>query len=325
MSRRHLVGRGQPRERRDPGEARRHRRISRPYPTLDPGPSVVDGLVDQRAQLGPERVGDGREQLGHEDGEEVLDGVDPEGRVAARPSRTRRPSRPWRSRPVRGRRRSRGRSPTPSKLASPKPPRATSWRVAPPGSWFAVISSSVLRPGTAPSLPVGRRPPACDRKPHSRVWSRRAAGTGEVRARPHVMPLANGPSIRRGAVGGAVLVAGGQAGQGLFGHEETRVSHAEGLEHPARRGTRRSAAPTGSRPAAPRCGRDPVFQCVPGVELERVLGGQGGHALEGLSRIQRPARAWANYGVDRVVREQAARQPRRVHQTRRACSWAAPA
>src|SRR6516225_7334105 len=44
-----------------------------------PWGSIVDRLVHQRAQLGPERVGDRGEQLGHEDDEEVLARVDPEG------------------------------------------------------------------------------------------------------------------------------------------------------------------------------------------------------------------------------------------------------
>src|SRR5215472_12111197 len=41
--------------------------------------SIVDGLVHQRAQLGPEGVRDRGEQLGHEDDEEVLGRVHPEG------------------------------------------------------------------------------------------------------------------------------------------------------------------------------------------------------------------------------------------------------
>src|SRR4030095_16844226 len=53
--------------------------------TVPPGRLVDQGLVDELAQLGAERVGGGRYQLGHEDGGELLGRVDPEegaGRAA---------------------------------------------------------------------------------------------------------------------------------------------------------------------------------------------------------------------------------------------------
>ena len=41
--------------------------------------AVDDGRVDQRAQLAPDRVQAGRDQLGHEHHAQVFDRVDPEG------------------------------------------------------------------------------------------------------------------------------------------------------------------------------------------------------------------------------------------------------
>ena len=108
---------------------RRWRRPARRAPRRRP--SVVDGLVDERAQLGPEGVGDGGEELRHEDDEEVLGRVDPErGAGGAAPVELAAPSPPWPWRPGRARRRSpaRSRRPRSRPRRSPRSPCPAGWR-----------------------------------------------------------------------------------------------------------------------------------------------------------------------------------------------------
>ena len=105
------------------------------------------------------------------------------------------------------------------------------------------------------SAVVETRPPAPDR------YERRAGG----------IPLAKGQYNRRGVLAGQVLVAGGQSGLLVLGHEETRVDHAERLEELLSEVVVEALPREDLDQAAPRVGREPVVPVRARVELERVL------------------------------------------------------
>ena len=110
------------------------------------GPSVGERLVYQRTQLGTERVGERRKQLGHEDHGQVLLRVDPE-RGAGRSTPVVLPDRSGgggRGRPVAD-----GEAQAesdPVELGLAESTRGETGQVASSGRWLQVINSSVLRP-----------------------------------------------------------------------------------------------------------------------------------------------------------------------------------
>ena len=202
--------------------------------------------------------------------------------------------------------------PTPSKLASPKPPDR---HVLQGGAAGQVVDRHELQ-GLAAEDPPAVELAAVGQhlaEGHVVVGGRdQPAGAREIGAGP---PDRVGERAlhEAGRVGRAVLVAGGQAGQRLLGDEEPRVDHAEWLEELALQVLVEGQAREDLDQAAHDVGRDPVVPVRPGVELQRVLGQERRDALE---RLPGPSAApgLVERGVDGVAGEQAAGQAGRVHQ-----------
>ena len=118
-------------------------------------PSVIDGLVDQRPQLRPEGIGHRGQELGHEDGEEILVRVDPEGR-AGRAAPVESPAEPAMAvatGPAHGETQAESDAVEPG-FAEPADGEIGQRR--PAGQVVGVISSRVLRPRIG-GRPAGRR------------------------------------------------------------------------------------------------------------------------------------------------------------------------
>ena len=88
--------------------------------------------------------------------------------------------------------------------------------------------------------------------------------------------------MRRGVVAGLVLVAGGEAGPLVLGHGEAGVDHAERLEDLVAEVLVEAQAREDLDQPAHDVGGEPVVPVRAGVELQRVLGEERGHALERL-------------------------------------------
>ena len=107
---------------------------------VPPGRLVDERLVDELAQLGAERVGARRQQLGHEDGGELLGRVDPEAVLAAPPQceLARGLGRPWLATGSTHDREAEAEADAVEGGLGEQPP-AEGLEVGPPGRWLRVM------------------------------------------------------------------------------------------------------------------------------------------------------------------------------------------